>query len=275
MRIFVLGDSYSDNLFEKSVKDLGLGEIKKFVESINEETSEKAKWWTDWLSEWGYEVHNFGVGGSTLESLIYQFGQIDEIYQPNDRIILNLTHPSRFNWYDDMGNCSFIHNHADQFEYRIVKDTMKEQCINRDISFNDNYLSKNLTPFLKYLINKHSHYRPIVWTTFWDVINHFVGHKYFFEIAKIMNLRKDHEVRLCYERGEVWKSKLEIHHESSFFAQDGHFGRYGNYELAIMFKCLLESTVDGYYLDDQNLYSELESIIMSNDKVFETPKSWL
>lgn len=275
MRIFVLGDSYSDNLFEKSATDLGLGEIKKFVESINEETSEKAKWWTDWLSEWGYEVHNFGVGGSTLESLIYQFGQIDEIYQPNDRIILNLTHPSRFNWYDDMGNCSFIHNHADQFEYRIVKDTMKEQCINRDISFNDNYLSKNLTPFLKYLINKHSHYRPIVWTTFWDVINHFVGHKYFFEIAKIMNLRKDHEVRLCYERGEVWKSKLEIVHESSFFAQDGHFGRYGNYELAIMFKCLLESTVDGYYLDDQDLYSELESIIMSNDKVFETPKSWL
>lgn len=274
MRIFVLGDSYSDNLFEKSSKDLHLNEVKKFVESINEETSEKAKWWTDWLTEWGYEIHNFGVGGSTLESLIYQFGQIDEIYQPNDRIILNLTHPSRFNWYDDMGNCSFIHNHADQFEYRIILDFMEQQTVNRDISFNDNYLSQNLTPFLKYLINKHSHYRPIVWTTFYDVVNHFVGHKYFFEVAKIMNLRKDHDVSICYENGVDYKPKLEICTESNYFSHDGHFGRYGNYELAITFQCILESSADGYYLQDQELYSKLEKTIMSYDKVFEIPKSW-
>lgn len=273
MRVFVLGDSYSDNLFKDSQTHLHLNEIKKYVDSVNEETSEKAMWWTDWLSEWGHEVYNFAVGGSSLESLIYQFGKIDENYEPNDRIILNLTHPSRYNWYDEMGNCSFIHNQADQFQYRVVKDLMEEQAVNRDISFNDNYLSQNLTPFLKYLINKHSHYRPIVWTTFHDVINHFVGHKYFFETHNIMNIRKNHEIKVCFENNTEWKSKLEMHKESFYYVQDGHFGRYGNYELALMFQCILESNVDGYYLEDQNLFSDLEKAIMY-DKVFEIPKSW-
>jgi len=275
MRIFVLGDSYSDNLFQRSKETTNLPEITKYVDSVNEETSEKAKWWTDWLSEWGYEVFNYAIGGSTMESLIYQFAKIDENYEVGDRIILNLTHPSRYNWYDDMGNCMFIHNRSDQFQYRIVKDLIEEQAINRDISFNDNYLSQNLTPFLKYLINKHSYYRPIVWTTFWDVINHFVGYKYFFETHKIMNLRKDLDVKRCFERGVDWKSKLEMDKESSYFVQDGHFGRYGNYELAIMFRCILESNTDGYYLEDQSLNSELEKTILEYDKVFEVPKSWL
>lgn len=274
MRVFVLGDSYSDNLFEKSLQNGTSFEIKKFVLSINNETSEPARWWTDWLNLWGFEIHNYAVGGSTIESLLYQFGKIGE-YREGDRIILNLTHPSRFNWYEEDGRGKFFHSWGEGIEDKKIKMLFQQQAINREKSFKEGYLKNELVPFLNHLINKHPEYKPILWSTFWESIEEIKDFKYFFDIAKIMNIRKDHDVRIAYENNKVWKPTLQIDQESNNYALDGHFGRYGNYELAILFKDVLESGIDGFYLKDDRLFETLEKTVMSNDKKFDIPRSWI
>jgi len=273
MRIFVLGDSYSDNMFVKSLQNGASPEIKKFVLSINNETSEPARWWTDWLDLWGYKIHNYAVGGSTIESLLYQFGKIGE-YEEGDRIILNLTHPSRFNWYGEDGRGKFFHHWGEGIEDEKIKLIFQQQAINRENSFKKGYLKNELVPFLNYLINKHSEYKPILWSTFLDSIDEIKDFKSFFDVAKIMNIRKDYEVEKAFLNNRIWKPTIGIYQESNDYAKDGHFGRYGNYELAILFKDVLDSGVDGFYLEKDQLFETLRETIMSNDKKFDTPRSW-
>ena len=45
---------------------------------------------------WGHEVVNLGLGGCSNESIFHQFTQIKE---PFDRLIVNWTGLSRFDWY--------------------------------------------------------------------------------------------------------------------------------------------------------------------------------
>lgn len=274
MRIFVLGDSYSDNLFKKSLIDLASPEIKKFVLSIENENIEKAKWWTDWLEEWGHEVHNVAIGGSTIESLIYQFGKIDQNFKAGDRLILNITHPSRFNWYNEDGSCYFIHNLVDHVSDKKIKQLFQEQAVNRETSFIKDYLKYELVPFLDYLINKHSEYKPIVWSTFKDSVDELKFNKYFFNYTQITSIRNDHDVNQHFINNKKYHNRTQINQETRDFALDRHFGRYGNYELAILFNEVLNSDIDGHYLDNEILKEKLIDIVMNNNKVFEEPKEW-
>ena len=127
---------------------------------------------------------------------------------------------------------------------------------------------------MNYLINKHSEYKPILWSTFQNSIDEIKDFKSFFDVAKIQNIRKDYEVEKAFLDNRIFKPTLEISNESNDYAKDGHFGRYGNYELAILFKDVLDSGVDGFYLKNDQLFETLRETIMSNDKKFDTPRSW-
>jgi hypothetical protein len=99
MRIFVLGDSFADNLFAEGYEYInkfsihGLNDsayhfspIQKYLISLKNENIENAKWFTDWLQEWGYEIVNLGVGGCSNQNIFYQFAKIDKEFKEGDRI---------------------------------------------------------------------------------------------------------------------------------------------------------------------------------------------
>ena len=191
-----------------------------------------------------------------------------------DRIILNLTHPSRFNWYNDEGECTFFHSWADHVKDPKMKILFEQQALNREKSFNSGYLKKELIQFIDYLIVLHSKHKPIVWSTFKDSLDAFKNGKYFFNITDITNIRKDHDVEQCFLNKIKYKSRIQINQESNDYSKDKHFGRYGNYELAILFNEILKTDVDGYYLNNNELKQTLTEVVMNNSKEFEIPASW-
>jgi len=84
MKIFLLGDSFTDNLFKfhyknllkyESDKNLKLVleiEIVKYLIKLKEIDEPDPMWFDDWLTKWGYDVYNFGRGSCTMEDIIYQ-----------------------------------------------------------------------------------------------------------------------------------------------------------------------------------------------------------
>ena len=261
MKIFLLGDSFTDNLFkekydaiEKSKIDEKLvpwaqsSEIAKYLLKLNElDINYTAKWFDDWLKEWGYDVYNFGKGGCTIEDIIYQFSKIKDFdYNEGDRIILNWTHPSRFNWINDKYNVIYVHSNTDGYE-NIPNELFKYQAVNREISFFNNqpdyyyYLNEKLLPFMEYIVELHSKYKPIVWTPFSDLDKSIEKQKWIFSIRN----------QNSYDK---FLSKLpkifSIGEETLNVFNDRHFGQYGNYYLAVLFDEIIKNNTGPYYNDN-------------------------
>jgi len=201
-----------------------------------------AKWFDDWLKEWGYDVYNFGKGGCTIEDIIYQFSNIKEFdYNEGDRIIINWTHPSRFNWINDKYNVTYVHPNTDGW-HNIPNELFKYQAVNREISFFNNqpdyYLNKKLLPFMEYIIELHSKYKPIVWSPFQDVDKIIEKQKWSFSL-KTQNTYNEFISKL--------PKIFFINEETSNVFNDGHFGQYGNYYLAVLFDEIIKSNFDSYY----------------------------
>jgi hypothetical protein len=257
MRIFLFGDSFTDNLFkdkyeliEKSKNDKNLlpwvdsDEIAKYLLKLNEfDINYKAKWFDDWLVEWGYDVYNFGKGACTIEDIIYQFGNLKNFkYEEGDRIIINWTHPTRFNWInDDNLNAAYIHSNTEKLN-KLPKDLFAQQAISREISFFNNkqgyYLNNNLLPFMEYIIQLHSKYNPIVWTPFSDldkIIDNTFCHFSFIR-------KMDCDGLLLHLINE-----FTIRSETNNIINDGHFGQYGNYYIALLFDEIIKNNLGPNY----------------------------
>jgi hypothetical protein len=96
MRIFVLGDSFANNLFAKAYRDiikynttnpnLNLSQISKYLISLQNENIENAKWWTDWLEEWGYEIVNLGNSGCSNYNILYQDNKSTILLKKNGKL---------------------------------------------------------------------------------------------------------------------------------------------------------------------------------------------
>ena len=252
MRLFVFGDSFSENLFDLAYNSkFCVSDIEQYMALLTKTNSDKALWFTDHLENLGYEVFNFGLGGCSNEHIIYQFAKLPD-FEENDRIILNWTHPSRFLWIRDNGKGTYVHRDTFINSGETINFFMNSQFINRNESFNQNgYLGQNYIPFLKYFINVHSKYRPIIWTPFNDVGVKFLDSKYY-----IQTNNND----FLMDKVRNWTIKLE----TDSFYEDQHFGRYGNYYLAVIIDEIIKSGRDGGYMT-RDLFDTIANRIKSEN----------
>jgi hypothetical protein len=257
MRIFVLGDSFSDNLFEKAYKNIDDSSvISNYLKELQNKGIDKALWFTDHLTNWGYEVHNYGIGGCTNEHILYQFAKLPE-FREGDRIIINWTHPSRFTWIKENGDCIYVHR--DRFKKRgeTINDMFNQQFLNRDYSFStEGYLKIYFIPFIKYLINTYSKYKPIMWTPFNDLDSLLVGEKY--HLLSNNNLNVTHRLPINSFIKEETEGKYD----------DNHYGRYGNYYLAVILDEIIKNDVDGDYMLHRYIFDEIVERIKKENVIF-------
>jgi hypothetical protein len=230
MRVFIIGDSFSDNLFKKDYLKLYGPEsqnskICKYINTLKLNNIESPLWFTDWLEMWGYEVHNFGTSGCSNEDIIYQFANIDE-FKEGDKLIVNLTHPSRYNWYKENGDVRFVHPNGGGVDNKGDVLIHQEQVVYRDISYNEGYLKEKFLPFIDYLMGLHKNYKPILWTPFIDLNKKLKNSNFYW----------------AYGLSDLPNSQLNtIFKESNGFINDGHFGRYGNYIMANIFDEIIKN----------------------------------
>jgi hypothetical protein len=283
-KIFLLGDSFTDNLFKfysesildfkafpnKNWSNIKSNEIVKYLMKLQSISAPKPLWFDDWLREWGYDVYNFAKQGCTIEHIIYQFSKIKDFdYNKGDRIILNWTHPSRFNWITDALNCHFIHSNVDECHPSSPAELFKEQAVNRELSFftNENnyaYLNKNLLPFMEYIVELHSKYKPIIWTPFLDVEKSIQKQKWNFPF-------KHYLVHTEFTSKLSKLPNFEIREETLNEYKDGHYGQYGNYYIAVLFDEIIKSNIGPYYNNDSKvIFDKALDRIKSEKKEFIT-----
>jgi len=272
MKIFLLGDSFTDNLFKwhynhilksdgtKNINWIKTEEIAKFLDNLQRIGAPNPLWFDDLLRQWGYDVYNFGQGGCSIEDIIYQFANIKNYgFEYGDRIILNWTHHSRFNWINDNGTVKYIHTHASNVESSGTKLLFQEQTINRENSFNNGYLNKKLFPFMEYITILHDKYKPIVWTPFTGLDKMISNQKYYFSFQSQYGF-------------DNFQSKLPknwtMREETGGIINDGHYGRYGNYYLAVLFDIIIKNNIGPNYNEDTFIFDSALERIKSEKVVF-------
>jgi len=286
MRIFVLGDSFADNLFKNGYEEISLHKdntdlphelstIAKYLISLKNSNIDNPLWWTDWLEEWGYEVINLGVGGCSNQNIFYQFAKIDKEFKEGDRIILHWTDHCRFdcNIYPDGRNIA-IHPNIDAPHFDFIDKTKKtflnNQTISRDASFKikEGYLHNNLIPFMNWIVEKHSEYNPIVWSVFSNTTQY---------------LNKDRQISQKFSKSnplllsEGLNNKFTIMEETNGFNTDGHYGRFGNYYMAVLFDEIIKSDITMNFDDRANeshITHKVVNRIKNENLIFVNPTDW-
>jgi hypothetical protein len=277
MRIFVLGDSFADNLFaegyswinkwenDKSENLYDFCQLEKYLISMKNENIDKAKWFTDWLEEWGYEVINLGKGGCSNENIFYQFAQIDKEFKEGDRIILHWSDHCRFDWaIDEHGRNISVHPRNDGFD-EPLKSILSNHSVCRDESFKSKfgYLNNNLIPFMDWIVEKHSEYNPIVWSVFINTM-------------KYLNKDRHFDVNCPYFLSFL-ENKWTILKETNGMFRDGHFGRYGNYYLALLFDELIKGGITTNMdtkFNKSRIIQNIQTRIKNENVIFKNPKEW-
>ena len=279
MRIFVLGDSFADNLFKNAYEEIAnhnpdlsypLSQISNYLISLKNSNIDNPLWWTDWLEKWGYEIVNLGLGGCGNENIFYQFAKIDKEFKEGDRIILHWSDHSRFDWmiYED-GRYITIHPNISQSHFNFIdsqeKRFLSNQSIYRDESFTKKnaYLNNNLIPFMDFIVEKHSEYNPIVWSIFSNTTNHL------------------NTPRLIWHNSPDFlknlNNKLTIKKESNGLFDDGHYGRYGNYYTAVLFDEIIKSGININFNDTDNssiIFYNALTRIKNENLIFKNPSNW-
>ena len=263
MRIFVLGDSFAQNLFKEAYESNYTGDdynILNYVRKLNEHGIDRALWFTDWLEKWGHEVINLGKGGASNEDIYYQFSNIDN-FREGDRLIIWWTGVSRFIWFNENGE-AWVKGHSiheDSPPYII--DQALYRAHSADI--NGGYVNQKIIPFIKYLTKTHSKYKPII-TSFCPLLQQkIIGSPYFFSFnlnSQYLNL------------GFNWFQGIKT--ETNGLIDDGHNGRTLNYLWATGFDEIIKSNLDGGYANDIKLQRDIKNRIIGSNISFKKPPEW-
>jgi hypothetical protein len=254
MRLFLLGDSFTDNLYKIEIEKLKKGEnsytgVSLFIEALRSVGIPDPLYFEDYLRLWGHEVINLGIGGCSNYTIMNQMAKIDKEFKNGDRLIINWTMMSRFDWIKDNGKCETYTGGMIKGEYG---DLMTRQLLNRnDSSKVDGHLRNTMVPFMKYLISPHDKYKPIVWSPFKEVSEIFENEKWYVREATANT----------YENLIFEHKRLNIRYETNNINEDGHYGRYGNFYTALIFNTILNHTnlesYHGYYMNDTALFDKI------------------
>jgi len=258
MKIYVLGDSFTDNLYKREMigfrNNEGRGsEVSKYINLIRNQNLPDALYFDDYLRLYGHEVINLGIGGCSNESIYHQFTQIKE---PFDRLIINWTSICRFDWYGQNSKVkTFTGGVNPDVKLTTEDEFMIEQGFNRDENI---ILIKKTIDFISYFVKMYEKQKPIIWSPFEN-------------FAKLIQNQK----------GFIWDikepifntiipdfDKLEIITETNGKIIDRHYSRYGNFYTALVFNTILEHTKDiehdGYYIKDSHLIDKIKENIKNS-----------
>jgi hypothetical protein len=266
MRIFLLGDSFTDNIFKEAIYKLdnniesGDG-IYRYVKLLREKKIKDPLHWGDYLESWGYEIVNLGENGCSNYSIFNQFPRIDTNYNESDRIILNWTGLNRFNWIGKRGNNMVITGGSQpDYDTNLKTKILCDQSVYRMESLNDEhgYLRRSTVPFMNYLIGMHNKYKPIVWTP-------IAQHNVIFEREKYFIWEIDNDF---YKNITPDYNILTIENETNGKVLDKHYGRYGNFYMALVFDTILKHTQNtnhsGLYIKDYHLMDKIKETIKNS-----------
>lgn len=271
IRIFIFGDSFASNLFQEGYEKLpdhhiNPTQIGQYLLDLKEENIDDALWFSDWLTKFGYQVYNYGQGGSDNQTILEQFTKLDKEFRPGDRIILWLSSFSRFQWINDMSERWSINANSvlHGLDYKN-NDLLLKQCLNRENSFRNGYMSRVTLPFYEYFIDLHSRYNPIV-VSFCNQTNqkmknykHFVS----FDATGSVSLLKF---------GNSFKTNIIT--ETNGQIVDGHFDRKTNLSYAIIFDEIIKSGLEKNYSKNRELLEKIKLRIETDTTVFRKPKKW-
>lgn len=271
IRIFIFGDSFASNLFQEGYEKLpdhhiNPTQIGQYLLDLKEENIDDALWFSDWLTKFGYQVYNYGQGGSDNQTILEQFTKLDKEFRPGDRIILWLSSFSRFQWINDMSERWSINANSvlHGLDYKN-NDLLLKQCLNRENSFRNGYMSRVTLPFYEYFIDLHSRYNPIV-VSFCNQTNqkmknykHFVS----FDTTGSVSLLKF---------GNSFKTNIIT--ETNGQIVDGHFDRKTNLSYAIIFDEIIKSGLEKNYSKNRELLEKIKLRIETDTTVFRKPKKW-
>ena len=265
MRIFLLGDSFTDNVYPQLLESIKNGDTRehrsgtlKYTEKIKKENLPDPLHFEDYLRMWGHEVINFGSNGCTNYDIFYKFVRIDSEFREGDRIIINWTGMNRYNWIGKAGNSISINGgKPDDYETNPKTKILFDQYLHRmESSKPGGYLFNHMAPFAEYLLNLHERYKPIMW-----VPSDFPNDAF-----------KEQRFYTNCPSNEVFKEiipefdKLKISGETDI--DDSHYGRWGNFYCAVIFNTILEYTKDadhdGYYTKDRELSNKIEQAILES-----------
>ena len=107
MRIFLCGDSFTENLYKTEINSIEFlnnrtSEMSKYVNYYKEKYKVYPLYFDDYLRLWGHEVINFGKGGCSLYDIFNQLANINKYqFNEDDRLIINWTNPGRYEWFTD------------------------------------------------------------------------------------------------------------------------------------------------------------------------------
>ncbi len=271
IRIFIFGDSFASNLFQEGYEKLpdhhiNPTQIGQYLLDLKEENIDDALWFSDWLTKFGYQVYNYGQGGSDNQTILEQFTKLDKEFRPGDRIILWLSSFSRFQWINDMSERWSINANSvlHGIDYKD-NDLLLKQCWTRENSFRNGYMSRVTLPFYEYFIDLHSRYNPIV-VSFCNLTNqkmknykHFVS----FDTTGSVSLLKF---------GNSFKTNIIT--ETNGQIVDGHFDRKTNLSYAIIFDEIIKSGLEKNYSKNRELLEKIKLRVETDTTVFRKPKKW-
>jgi hypothetical protein len=170
--------------------------------------------------------------------------------------------------YED-GRYMTIHPNVNASHFEFInsqeKRFLSNQSIYRDESFTKEhaYLNNNLIPFMDWIVEKHSEYNPIVWSIFSNTTNHLNTSRLIWHNSPdfLKNLN----------------NKLTIKKESNEMFNDGHYGRYGNYYMAVLFDEMIKSGITTNFDDTRNsslIYYNSINRIKNENLIFTNPSDW-
>lgn len=238
-RLFIVGDSWAHNLFrEPSWCYSNLNPMPILGIPYH---------FSDYLEN-HYEVHNRGFGGVCNNQIIYQLGNMPK-FKKGDRLIIILTHHSRFNIWDEEG----MTKDFGDFSLQFVDDPKSRYCPSEEIQkaiegrirlfleAEEEWVKgirgmrlRDEMNFFKKLQHLYSDYKPIVCT--WDET-----------ITKLT------DVDYIGYYSEIYDGmKLTIADEYGLV--DGHLGGLGNY---LLYKAFL-NRLDGRLKPMKQVYRDPE-----------------
>jgi hypothetical protein len=253
MKIYVLGDSFTDNLFKYEIEALNnnqyrIGEIYEYVKLLRSKNLPDPLYFEDYLKLWGHEVINLGQGGCSNYSIFHQFSQIKE---PFDRIIINWTSIVRFDWYHKNQHFrTFTGGMAPGSNLTVLDELLIEQGLNRET--NQTLINQTID-LISFFVKMFEKYKPIIWAPYsYDIIKNNKGFIWGLTDSIFYPMIRENK-------------KLDISQETDGKLNDKHYGRYGNFYTALIFNTILEHTKDiehdGYYTKDSELISKIEEKI--------------
>jgi len=257
MKIYILGDSFTDNLFKIEIdkiekKESGGNQIRDYVNLLRSKNLPDPIHFGDYLKMWGHEVINLGKGGCSNYAIYHQFTQIKE---PFDRIIINWTGFGRFEWY---GKNNDVKTFTGGFPPNRNLTSIEEILVQQSIDKLDNKRAiKETNDFISFFVDKFEKNKPIIWGIYCrEAIKNNKGF--------IWDVTSDFYRNIIPEFNE-----LDIEGETKGKITDRHYGRYGNFYTALVFNTILEHTKDiehdGYYNKDSDL------ILKIKEKIKNTP----